>query len=448
MIGPATLDPSVDRYLARFGEFAGERSRSEPRWLTRLRRDAIARFGELGFPSPRDEAWRFTPVSAVIQTPFEPAPARRNGVAAGTLRTLTFPAARRLVFVNGHVSLELSTVDVLPPGVVVGSLAEAVVTTPELVEPHLGRAVRFDEQPFAALNTAFWVDGAFVYLPAGSVLRQPIHLLFLGTGAGGAEVAFPRSLIVAEAGSQAAIVESYVGLGDGTYFTCAVTELEVGPNAVLDHTKVQQESLAAYHIATQQLVQKRDSVFTSSFISTGGALVRTDVNGLLDGEGVDCTLNGLYLAGGRQHVDTHMLVEHAQPHGTSRELYKGILDGQARAVFNGRIYVRPGAQKTDAKQSNRNLLLSDEALVNSNPQLEIFANDVRCTHGSTVGQLDQEAIYYLRTRGIGAAAARSILTYAFASDVLSRIRVEPVRRDLEQLLLSRLPEGDVVRQAM
>jgi Fe-S cluster assembly protein SufD len=444
MIGTAT-DTAVERYLARFGEQIGERSAVEPPWLVALRREAIARFGALGFPGPREEAWRFTPVGPVAQTPFEPARPHRNGLAPDAPEALDFPAAARLVLVNGHFAPALSRIGALPAGVIAGSLATVLAEQPERLEPHLARHASFADHPFVALNTAFFADGAVVIVPAGTMVPEPIHLVHLGRGEATPPAAFGRTLVVAGGGSQVTIVESFHGPDEAAYFNCTVTEVVAGPNAVMDYTRWQQESTAAFHVATLQIVQERDSVVSSTALSIGGQLVRTDVNARLDGEGVDCTLNGLYLAAGRQHVDTHMLVQHLQPHGTSRELYKGILDGRARAVFNGRIYVHRGAQKTDAKQSNRNLLLSDEALVNSNPQLEIFADDVRCTHGSTVGQLDEEALFYLRTRGIGAAAARSILTYAFASDILSRIKLEPVRRELEELLFRRLPRGEVVR---
>jgi Fe-S cluster assembly protein SufD len=252
--------------------------------------------------------------------------------------------------------------------------------------------------------------------------------------------------VVTGEGSQLTVVETYVG--EGTYFNCCVTELIAGPASVIDHYKVQRESREAFHLATLQVHAERGSNVSSHSISLGGGLVRNDVNAYLGGEGIECILNGLYLADGRQLVDNHMRVEHAMPHCASHELYKGILDGKARAVFNGLIHVHPGAQKTDAKQSNRNLLLSSDAIANSNPQLEIFADDVRCTHGSTVGQLDDDAVFYLRSRGIGAAAARSILTYAFASDIVERIKVESVRHDLEEYLFARLPQGEVVRQAV
>ena len=491
-------------YLADWETF--QRELSEPpdlpdlpeiRELSALRQAAITRFGALGFPTTRQEEWRYTNLAPLARAAFQRAPARMVGGGAtspsaepvvgaprlgpGVVARWTFDAAATLVFVDGQFAPELSTgaggaggERPLPPGIEVTSLAAVLAREPRRVTPWLGRHTSFQDQPFVALNTAFLHDGAVVLLPRGAVLERPVHLLYLstpfpvapvrrsrhgGAGAGAravaaakpavpapATVSYPRNLIVAGEGSQLTVVETYAG--EGAYFTCGVTELVAGPGAVVDHYKVQRESREAYHLATLQVYGDRASVISSHSISLGGGLVRNDVNALLDGEGIDCILNGLYLADGRQLVDNHMRVEHAKPHCASHELYKGILDGKARTVFNGLIHVHPGAQKTDAKQSNRNLLLSADAIANSNPRLEIFADDVRCTHGSTVGQLDADAVFYLRSRGIGEAAARSLLTYAFASDIVARIKVEAVRHDLEEYLFARLPQGEVVRQAV
>jgi Fe-S cluster assembly protein SufD len=434
----------VEGYLAEFERF--ERSLNEPAGLTALRRQAIERFAELGFPTLRQEEWRLTNVAPVAQGAFRWPESDPDTLAPGLLGAHIFDAAARLVFVDGRFSSRLSSVGELPPGTIVASLAEVLAREPERLEPWLARFAKFDRHPFVALNTAFLRDGAFVYVPRGAV-TGPIHLLFLSSGdEGRPTLSFPRNLFVAGEGSQTAIVETYAG--EGSYFTAPVTELVAGPGAVIDHYKVQRESLGAFHLSTFQVQGERASVPSSHSISIGGALVRNDVNAVLDGEGIDCILNGLYFGDGRQVVDNHMRVEHAKPHCASHELYKGVLDGKSRAVFNGLIYVHKGAQKTDAKQSNRNLLLSRDAIANSNPQLEIFADDVKCTHGSTVGQLDEDAVFYLRSRGIGAEAARSLLTYAFASDIVERIKVEPVRRDLEEFLFARLPMGEVVRQAV
>ncbi|HTG31911.1 MAG TPA: Fe-S cluster assembly protein SufD [Thermoanaerobaculia bacterium] len=435
----------VDRYLAEFERFRRERA-GEPAGLQALRRAAIERFADLGFPTLRQEEWRLTNVAPIVQGTFHWPQGDPGAVAPGLIAPHVFDAAARLVFVDGRFSPRLSSVGELPAGTIVASLAEILARSPGLVEPWLARSAKFDRHPFVALNTAFLSDGAFLYIPRGAV-TGPIQLLFLSAGeAGRATLSFPRNLFVADESSQTTIVETYAG--EGAYFTSPVTELFAGPGAVIDHYKVQRESLAAFHMATFQVQGERACVPSSHSISIGGALVRNDVNAVLDGEGIDCILNGLYFGDGRQVVDNHMRVEHAKPHCASHELYKGVLDGKSRAVFNGLIHVHKGAQKTDAKQSNRNLLLSRDAIANSNPQLEIYADDVKCTHGSTVGQLDEDAVFYLRSRGIGAEAARSLLTYAFASDIVERIKVVPVRRDLEEFLFARLPMGEVVRQAV
>jgi Fe-S cluster assembly protein SufD len=436
----------VDRYVAEFERLQRERPAAEPAALQALRRAAIERFAEMGFPTLRQEEWRLTNVAPIVQGTFHEPQSDPDAVSMARLAPYLFDAAARLVFVDGRFSPRLSTLGELPPGTVVASLAEVLAQSPGLVEPWLGRFARLDRNPFVALNTAFLRDGAFLYIPRGAVTGT-IHLLFLASGEEGRPtLSFPRNLFVADENSQTTIVETYAG--EGSYFTAPVTELFAGPGAVIDHYKVQRESLGAFHMATFQVQGERACRPSSHSISIGGALVRNDVNAVLDGEGIDCILNGLYFGDGRQVVDNHMRVEHAKPHCASHELYKGVLDGKSRAVFNGLIHVHKGAQKTDAKQSNRNLLLSRDAIANSNPQLEIYADDVRCTHGSTVGQLDEDAVFYLRSRGIGAEAARSLLTYAFASDIVTRIKVEPVRHDLEEFLFARLPMGEIVRQAV
>ena len=321
------------------------------------------------------------------------------------------------------------------------SLKHVLARNPESAEAHLAKIAR-DGNAFAAVNAAFLEDGAFVRIPPRTVVADPIHLVFLSEPAFGSTVSHPRNLVIAEAASQAQIVETYVGTAGKLYFTNAVTEVVLGEGAVLDFSKLERESDAAFHVATTEVSQGRDSSFTSHSISLGGALARHDLNVRLDAEGAGCTLNGLFIGSGTQHLDNHTVIDHAKPHGTSRELYKGIMDGQSRGIFNGKIIVRPAAQKTDAMQTNKNLLLSKDALVNSKPALEIFADDVKCRHGSTIGQLDDAAMFYLRSRGIGETEARELLVYAFASDVASRIRVAPLRAFVEAQLGLRLPRGD------
>ncbi len=439
-----------DSYLSGFTQFEKDQAEPETSWLYRLRRTAMERFTELGFPTLHDEEWRFTNLASLAKVPFQLAPRERHGLSAERLRQVAGDVGdgQRLVFVDGHFAEDLST-GAIANGTAT-SLAVVLATRPAWAEPYLARYARYDEQPFTALNTAFVQDGAFLHIPKGVVIAQPIHLLFLATGNGQPSMNHPRNLLVADSNSQATIIEHYLGLDEGVYFTNAVTEVVLGENAVLDHYKLQQESKAAFHIATTQVQQDRTSNFSSHFISLGGGLVRNDVNAVLDAEGCECTLNGLYQGAGRQHIDNHTRIDHARPHCTSHELYKGILDGQAHGVFNGKIYVHQDAQKTDAKQTNQTLLLSENAVINTKPQLEIFADDVKCTHGATVGQLAAEAIFYLRSRGIGLDDARNILTYAFANDIIRRIKVAAIREQLEQTLLQTpaLPLAPEVRETL
>ncbi|HEY3173251.1 MAG TPA: Fe-S cluster assembly protein SufD [Thermoanaerobaculia bacterium] len=412
-----------------------KRSPRDPGWLTEIRRAGMERFREIGFPTVRDDAWKYTNVKPIREVPFETAPESGPTAAPRLPDTVAEKEEIQIVFINGRYSSALSSVSTVPDGLEVKSLKEVLGERPEWAEPHLGR-IAGDGNAFAAINAAFLDDGAFVRLPARTAVERPIHLIFLSEPVFGPTVSHPRNLVIAEPGSQAALVETYIGAE--LYFTNAVTEVVLGEGAVLDFSKLERESEAAFHVATIAVSQGRDSNFTSHSISLGGALARNDLNVRLDAEGADCTLNGLFLGSGSQLLDNHTLIDHAKPHGTSRELYKGILDGKSRGIFHGTIIVRPDAQKTDAMQTNKNLLLSKEALVNSEPALRIFADDVKCRHGSTIGQLDAAAMFYLRSRGIGESEARDLLVYAFASDVASRIRVAPLRSLVERQLGLRL----------
>jgi Fe-S cluster assembly protein SufD len=432
----AEVADRIGNYLEQFAQFEkspGVRSS----WVHPLRQEAMQRFSERGFPDTEDEEWRFTSVAPILGTSFAPAP--RVDDAAAALDRFRVGGASRLVFINGHYSKKHSSLESLPGGAIVGNLGEALEAHRGLVEPHLARYSRYQENPFAALNTAFLSEGAFVYVPKGSAVAAPIELLFLSRPGESPGVSHLRNLIIIETGSQARIVESYGGADVSTYFTNAVTEVVVGESANLDHYKLQRESQTAFHMATLQFHLDRNAALSTISISLGGGLVRNDINAVLDGEGCDLALNGLYAVEGEQHVDHHTLIDHAKPHGTSRELYKGILSDRSRGVFNGRIIVRKDAQKTDAKQTNRNLLLSDEALVNTNPQLEINADDVKCGHGATIGQLDADVLFYLRSRGIDLEAARHLLTYGFMSDISERIKVDAIRSELERVLFANLP---------
>lgn len=432
-------------YLDDFARFEKEPGAAGRPALLRTRKAAIARFAERGFPTLDEEEWRFTNVAPLVQVPFRRARKEDLGrdAFAALARLVAAESARNcLVFVNGEFS-DLSRTAGLPAGVVAVSLAAALARQPDHVEPHLARLARYDENPFTALNTAFLKDGAFVHVPRGVAVAEPIHLVFVSTANGEPAVAYPRNLVVAGAGSRVTLVESYVGRDGDVYFTNAVTEVVVEQDAVVDHYKLQREGRDAFHVATMQIQQERGSNFSSHAVTLGGAITRNDVNAYLGAENCEATLNGLYLGTGRQLIDNHTRIDHARPHCASHELYKGILDGHARGVFNGKIFVHQDAQKTDAKQTNKTLLLSGDAVIDTKPQLEIYADDVKCTHGATIGQLDANALFYLRSRGLALEAARSLLTYAFANDVIERVRVEPVRARLEEDMLARqrLPAG-------
>lgn len=429
-----------DWYVQAFARAEQNGARQGPAWFRQLRHDGITCFATLGFPTTHHEDWKYTDVTPIMKTRFALSGLNGNGLTADTLAPFLLKEASsiQLVFVNGHYVEALSSPHLRPDGVQVSSLAIAFTTSPDSIEPHLAHYATYQEHAFVALNTAFLQDGAFVHLPADCTLERPIHLLFIATGGDEPTVHHLRTLVLLGRNSQATVIESHVSLKGRGSFTNAVTELVLGPNAVLDHYKIQHDNSTGYHVATVQAQQDRQSVFSSRTIDLGGALTRTDTNAVLAGEGSACTLDGLYLASGQQHVDNHTRVDHTTPSCTSRELYKGVIGGQARGVFNGKIFVHKNATKTDATQTNRNLLLSPEARVDSKPQLEIFNNDVRCSHGSTTGQLDSEALFYLQARGIDRQAARRLLTQAFAYEIVNRIPTEPIRNQLETLLTATL----------
>ena len=436
-----TLAPA-DAYADAFE--AVRRTAAAPDGVIDLRRRAFERFTALGVPTTRLEAWRFTNVAPIANTAFAlAAPAEREAAKADTApHALDIGAG--LLFVNGRHVAPASDVSGLPDGVEVLSLADVLASdsgeTRAAVEAQLASGAGIENEAFTALNTALLHDGAVVRVPANTVVEQPIQLLFVTSPPPGGEpvMTHPRVLLVVGENAQVRVVESYGG-GDSPYLTNTVTEVVAGPSAVVDHYKLVRESTAAYHIGAMHVRLGRAANFSSHAVTLGGAIVRNDAQALLDGEGVECTLNGLYLANGRRLVDNHTTIHHAQPHCSSHELYKGILDGEARAVFNGKIIVAIDAQKTDAKQTNKALLLSEDAQINTKPELEIFADDVKCTHGATVGQLDEDALFYLRARGLGLEQARSVLIHAFAVDLLNHIAIEPIRDQLDELLLAQLP---------
>ena len=428
-------------YQSQFEAFERTLNGASTSAVHKLRREAIGKFSDGGFPTTRHEEWKFTNITPITKIGFKPVfHFESRGIIQDQLRPFSFGTRHQLVFVDGHFSPALSTNGALPNGVYCGSLAAAVKAADNRLSQFLGAQVKLDETPFVSLNTAFLNDGAFIFVPDGTVLEDSIHLLFVASGT--REVlSTPRNLIVIGKRSQASVVESYVSLADAQYLTNAVTEVIVGDESVLEHDKLQLESVDAFHVAMIYVRLGEKTTFTSNSIAIGGSIVRNNVMAILDAERSECTLNGLSLGTASQLIDNHTTIDHAQPNCASHELYKAILDGKSRGVFNGKIFVRPQAQKTDAKQTNKTLLLSDEATIDTKPQLEIFADDVKCTHGATVGQLDAEQVFYLRSRGISEMDARDILTFAFASDVVQRVHVEPLKKQLEALIHGRLGQG-------
>ena len=431
---------AVERLVEAYRAFAANGASGAPAWLKDLRDGAIARFDALGFPTTKQEAWRFTSVAPLTQATFELArtPDTRQ-LTRADIEPFLLGTGPRLVFINGFLARSLSTP--LSDDVRLDGLAQALIDTPDLVRQHLSKYAAFAERPFAALNTAFVRDGAFVHVAANVILEAPIQLLFLATPVSGAQtVVHPRNLIVLEREARATVVETYAALGEGVYWTNAVTEVVAGDGARVDSYRVQRESDRAYHMAVTDVHQGRDTTVNVHAVSLGAALARHDLRGTLAGPGGYLILNGLYLLAGEQHADHHTAIDHAAPHCESHEYFNGVLDGRSRGIFNGRIIVRPGAQKTDSKQTNNNLLLSRDAHADSQPQLEIYADDVKCTHGSTVGPLDPKAMFYLESRGIGEAAARRLMTYGFAAEILNRMDVAPLREQLDGIVRARLAE--------
>ncbi|HEU4566260.1 MAG TPA: Fe-S cluster assembly protein SufD [Gemmatimonadaceae bacterium] len=434
----AASHPVTRQYIEDFESFATEIA-GEPSWVAPIRRSAIERFEALGFPTPKNEDWHFTSVAPIAEAEFRLLSEPSVDVSPASLAPFIFghPEWPTLVFVNGRWSPALSTLHTLPEGVRVMELARAWREDAALLERYLTKQASFDEHAFTALNTAFMRDGAVIHIGRDAAPALPVHVIYVSDANAAKGVAHPRNLIVAERFSKATVIESYVALGDACYFTNAVTEVVVEDGATLTLLKMQRESQRAFHVSTTDVQQGRDSHFLHFSFATGASLSRTNVYTVLGGPGCGATLDGLYMVDGEQHVDHQTRIEHAEPNCFSRELYKGILDGSSHGVFNGKVYVHPVAQQTDGKQENNNLLLSDRARVDTKPQLEIFADDVKCTHGATVGKLDEQALFYMKSRGIDRTTARQLLTYAFAAGVLEQIELEPVRDGLEEITLKR-----------
>jgi Fe-S cluster assembly protein SufD len=428
-----------EKYFETFERF--QRESKQPAWLNALQREGFTRFAETGFPTTHEEDWRFTNVSPIANTSFDVAPEAR----VNTAQLEVFGAsdyACQVVFVNGRFAPALSRIPASGK-VRIAALAQTLLSDPASVERHLGRYLNHRRDAFAALNTAFIEDGVYVYVPRGTVIEQPIYTLYISVPGEKPVVEHPRNLIVVEENSQATIVEDYVSLengGSAPSFSNTVTELVAGENAVVSHYMIVRPAADAFNVSTLRIEQGRSSNVATHSVLLSGALVRNNVHPVLAGEGAECLINGLFMANRRQHMDNYMLVEHASPHCNSRQFYNGVLNGQSHGVFHGRIIVHKDAQKTDAKQTNRNLLLSDDAQIDTKPQLEIYADDVKCTHGATIGQVEENALFYLRSRGLDEAAARHLLLLAFANECLDRMNSEEIRKHLERLVTEWLPE--------
>jgi Fe-S cluster assembly protein SufD len=431
---------TASRYAAEYPSLAPLLPGQDLPWLQALRVDALAQFSEQGFPSPREEEWRYTNVSGIEKKLFSPSPmVTASAVDTNWLNTYKIEDAWVLVLVNGRYSAELSHLIGLPDAVLVMGMAEALAKQPNTVEKYLGTAAEQSEHGFIAFNTAWFSDGLFVHVPAKQVLDKPIQLLHLVTDAD--LLAVTRTVIIVDDSAEAKFIETFVGM-DKAYLTAAVTEVFVGLNADLTLYKMQSESEKAYHFGGCYIKQERNARFTHHNFAFGGLLARSDIHADLD-HASECELNGLYLGVKRQHIDNHTRIHHLQPHAISRELYKGVLDDRARGVFQGRVIVAENAQKTDSQMNNRNLLLSEDAEADTKPQLEIYADDVKCAHGVTVGQLDEKSVFYLQSRCIDPETARNMLTFAFANEMVDKVKIKSLHdKVLEQVLL-RFPQQGV-----
>ncbi|MGA2177103.1 MAG: Fe-S cluster assembly protein SufD [Verrucomicrobiota bacterium] len=441
---PAQSPAAVDALAAALGDFASVQPGANPPWLKSIREAARTGLGRIGFPNTRQEEWRFTSMAPLLQLPLHPAAPNGRHVTARDIAPFRLEGMGHcLVFVDGWFREDLSALPGRAGAVQMGGLRAQLAGNPRELEQDLARHAGCGENFFTALNTAFFQDGAFISAPAGATVEEPVQLLFLAASERPGATVHSRALILAGKGSGLKIVESYASLTDTPHLTNAVTELVLGAEARVEHCRLQNENGRAFHVSTVQAVQGRGSHWISHSIATGARLARNQVQTLLDAEGAEAVLNGLYLGRDEQLIDHHTVVDHAKPHCESHEFFHGILTDRSHGVFNGKIFVRQDAQKTNAKQTNRNLVLSDNATIDTKPQLEIFADDVKCTHGATIGQLNDEALFYLRSRGIGAAQARRMLIRAFANDVVERITIAPAREQLDQLLAGRFESAAI-----
>ncbi len=431
--------PVIDHYLEQFNKAKTWLPGNTIPWAINLREKAFEAFDAEGFPTTREENWKYTDLRPIAKRNFVLSQSSMNGIDAQTLSSWTFPdlSCYRMVFVNGYYSPSLSDINGLPSGVTITSLADVLKQKPEMVEQIFQQIPTQKPSAFTSLNTALMTDGAVIMLDDNTT-SQPIHLLYITTSDEKNISTQIRNLIIGGKGSSTTIIESYVSKEETHSFTNTVSDLVIKESAKIDHYKVQQESLNTYHIGAINVYQHRNSTYSSYSVSLGASLARTDINSMLD-EGAHCFLNGLYIVGGKQHVDHHTRIDHNKPYGRSEEVYKGVIDDRAHAVFNGKVVVHEKAQKTDAQQSNKNLLLSENAEIDTKPELEIYADDVKCSHGATVGQLEDDTLFYLQSRGIEEENARKILIYSFIDEIISRIHIKELKTRMQEFIAGRLP---------
>ncbi|MBL1142973.1 MAG: Fe-S cluster assembly protein SufD [Proteobacteria bacterium] len=444
------MNTDIQNYLNDFEQLGND---IKTDWFSKQRLSALSLFKETGFPSSRQENWKYTNTRPIAKETFSNTSTRQSvSISAEEIDAVRFQDldCYELVFINGVYSREHSRIDGLAKGTVIDNMADALAKdnskNNEILKKHLAQYADNKVSPFTALNTAFIQHGTYINVPKNTVIEKPINILYLSKESAKPFAAHPRNLIVMGEHSEATLIENYIGLDDANYFTNAVTEVSLAPSAIMKHYKIQQESLNAYHIGNLNVMQDKDSRFESNSISLGGSLVRNDIHGQLDAEGASIVMNGLYMTNDKQHVDNHTRVDHLKPNTHSSENYRGVLNGKSRAVFNGKVVVHPQAQKIEAHQNNANLLLSDNAEIDTKPELEIYADDVKCSHGATAGQLDQDMLFYLRSRAIDEGTARSLLTYAFADEVLKDISFTPVKNRLEYLIVGQLPDAKLIRE--
>jgi len=427
-----STQPAIDFLATRHAELA----RPEPAWLTATRNKAMQHVVSSGLPTTRNELWKYTSLRNLQRREYEPS-ANATIAAASALPKPAGTGLPTLSFVNGVLCEKQ-----LMPGLSARSLATLIKDEPQVLAGRLSALVNYETHPFGALNTAFFADGVIIEVKAGQQFEQPLLLEFVSTKADKPSLICPRVLIVLEENTRLALIERHVGLTDSENFTSAVTEVHLGTGAQLDHYRLQEMSEKDTCMHLLSVHQSADSQLRTHGVDLGGKLVRNDLQTWLCATGAAADLSGLYLAVGSQHIDNHTRIDHNAPHTSSNENYRGVLADRARAVFNGKVLVAPDAQKVDANQSNRNLLLSGKAEVDTKPELEIYANDVKCSHGATVGQLDEEALFYLRSRGLGVRTARALLTFAFVEEILAGFEMTDLRRYIEGLVAKRLPDAD------